>query len=193
MKFNGLHLSKNYIPLPKTLFTDLSKITLNWLVVWKMTWGIWQVFFRTLKIWILMGSFNPNWKIFELKIHKGVICPHNEELHKIWRGTDLSFQRWHEEFDKFWPEHLKISKMFTLMCSFWAKYKLLDLKKYTGVIFHETEEGWIYFFHDSEEICKFWRKTDLWFEKKTWKIWQIFTRALESVKIGTLMGSFCPK
>ena len=29
--------------------------------------------------------------------------------------------------------------------------------------------------------------------KKTTEIWQIFTRALESVKIGTLMGSFCPK
>ena len=27
--------------------------------------------------------------------------------------------------------------------------------------------------------------------KKTWEIWQIFTRALESVKIGTMMGSFC--
>ena len=29
--------------------------------------------------------------------------------------------------------------------------------------------------------------------KKTREIWQIFTRALESVKIRTLMGSFCPK
>ena len=29
-----------------------------------------------------------------------------------------------------------------------------------------------------------WKKTE---------IWQIFTRALESVKIGTLMGFFCPK
>ena len=29
--------------------------------------------------------------------------------------------------------------------------------------------------------------------KKTREIWQIFTRALEIVKIGTLMGSFCPK
>ena len=26
------------------------------------------------------------------------------------------------------------------MCSFSAKYILLELKKYTGVIFHETEE-----------------------------------------------------
>ena len=29
--------------------------------------------------------------------------------------------------------------------------------------------------------------------KKDMRIWQIFTRALEIVKIGTLMGSFCPK
>ena len=29
--------------------------------------------------------------------------------------------------------------------------------------------------------------------KMTWGIWQIFTRALKSIKIGTLMGSFCPK
>ena len=29
--------------------------------------------------------------------------------------------------------------------------------------------------------------------KKTWEIRQIFTRAFESVKIGCLMGSFCPK
>ena len=34
---------------------------------------------------------------------------------------DLSFQNWHEEFEEFWPEHLKVSKMFLLMGSFWAK------------------------------------------------------------------------
>ena len=27
----------------------------------------------------------------------------------------------------------------------------------------------------------------------TWGIWKIFIRALKSVKIGTFMGSFCPK
>ena len=36
------------------------------------------------------------------------------------------------------------------------------------------------------------KKNNLWSEK-TWEIWQIFNKALESVKIGTLMGSFCPK
>ena len=28
------------------------------------------------------------------------------------------------------------------MCSFSAKYILFELKKYAGVIFHETEEGY---------------------------------------------------
>ena len=133
-------MSKNYIPSPKTLYTNLSNITFNWLVVWKMTWGIWQVFSRALKIGILMGSFNPNLKKYELKIHREVICHGNEELCRIWRGTDLSFQSWHEEFDEVWPEHLKVSKIFILICSFWAKYILFELKKSRGVIFHETED-----------------------------------------------------
>ena len=63
---------------------------------------------------------------------------------------DLSFQNWHEKFDKFWPEHSKVSKIFTLIGSFWAKYILFELKKYRGVIFHDMEEWY-----------KIWRKTDL--------------------------------
>ena len=45
------------------------------------------------------------------------------------------------------------------MHSFWAKYILFDLKKYVGVIFHETEGG-----------CKIWRGIDLWFEKRLEKV-----------------------
>ena len=37
------------------------------------------------------------------------------------------------------------------------------------------------------------KKNGLVVRKMTWRVWQILTRALESVKIGTLMGSFCPK
>ena len=44
--------------------------------------------------------------------------------------------------NEFWSEHLKVSKIFILMCSFWAKYILFELKKYRGVIFHEIEEGY---------------------------------------------------
>ena len=43
-------------------------------------------------------------------------------------------------------------------------------------------------FHDTEEWCKIWRKINLWL-----RIWQIFTRVLESFQIETLMGSFYPK
>ena len=54
------------------------------------------------------------WKT-ELKIHREVICHDNEELCKIWRETDVSFQSWHEEFDEFWPGHFKVSKILSLM------------------------------------------------------------------------------
>ena len=83
---------------------------------------------ESLKIGILMGSFNPKLKKYELKIHEGVICHDNVEWCKIWRGIDLSFQIRHKEFDKFWTEHLKSSKFFISMSSFWAKYILFELK-----------------------------------------------------------------
>ena len=82
--------------------------------------------FSPLKIGILMGSFNLNLKKYELKIHRGVICHDYEEWRKIWRGIDLWFQSWHEEFHEFWPEHLKVSQIFILMYSFWAKYILSE-------------------------------------------------------------------
>ena len=127
----------------------------NWLAVWKMTWGIWQIFTRAIESLKLAYWWDPliqSRKSVSLKSTEK--CHGNEEWCKIWRGIDFSFQNWHEEFDKFWPKHFKVSKIFILMCSFWAKYILFELKKYRGVIFHDTEE-W----------CKIWRKTDLWFGK----------------------------
>ena len=110
------------------------------------------------------------------------MCHDNEEWCKNLRGIDLSVHNWHEEFDKFWPEHSKISKICTLMDCFWPKYIMFELKKYRGVMFDCTQDWY-----------KVWRKTGLCFQKLTWGIWQIFTRALESLQIGTLMASFCLK
>ena len=45
-------------------------------------------------------------------------------------------------------------------------------------------------FNCTQDWCKVWRKTGLWFQKLTWGIWQIFTRALKSLEIGTLMAYF---
>ena len=61
--------------------------------------------------------------------YRAVIFHEIEEGYKIWRGIDLPFENRHKEFNKFWPEHSKVSKIFTLMGSFWAKYMLFELKK----------------------------------------------------------------
>ena len=140
-------------------------------MVSKMTWGIWQIFSRALKIGILMGSFDPNLKKYELKIDRGVICHDNEEPRKIWRGTDLSFQSWHEEFDEFWPKHLKISKIFILMDSFWAKYILFELKKVQRSYLSCNWRG-----------MQNLKRNRLVVSKLAQGIWQILTWALESLK-----------
>ena len=91
----------------------------------------------------------------------------------------MPFQNWHKEFNKFWTEHLKVSKTFALIGSFWAKYILFELQKYRGVIFHDTEE-----------LCKFWRKTDLWFEKRLEKFGKISTEHLKRSKLGLWWDPF---
>ena len=83
----------------------------------------------TLKIGTLVGSFYPKKKMYEFKIYRGDLCHESEQSCKIWRGIDLSAQNWHEEFEKFWPEHAKISKTCTLMGWFWPKYIMFELKK----------------------------------------------------------------
>ena len=99
--------------------------TQDWYKIWKttglcfqkLTWGIWQIFTRaleSLQIGTLMAYFCLKFKMYEFKTCREVMCHENDEWCKIWGGTDLSFQNWHEEFDEFWPEHLKISKKFAL-------------------------------------------------------------------------------
>ena len=92
--------------------------------------------------------------MYELKIYRGVMCRDNAQWCKVWRGIYLPFQNCHEEFDEFWPKHLKVSKICTLMVLFWTKYIMFKLKKCRGGIFHDTEEWY-----------KIWRKTDSWFGK----------------------------
>ena len=90
----------------------------------------------------------------ELKICKGVLYYDNEEWCKIWRWIDLLVQNWREQFDKFWTEHLRISKIWTLMGFFWTKYIVFKPKKYRKVLLGDTEY-W----------CNIWRKTNVCFQK----------------------------
>ena len=117
----------------------------------------WPEHSKVSKMFTLMGSFWVKYILFEMKNYREVIFHETKEGYKIWGGIDLSFQNWHKEFGKFWPEHSRVSKMFTLMGSFWANYIFFELKKYRGVTFHETEEGY-----------KIWRGIDMSFQNWHW-------------------------
>ena len=110
---------KHYLQIYLTLLsTDL------WFGKWHEEYG--KFFPEHSKLGFWWDPLIQTWRSMSLK-STGVICHDSEELCKIWRGTDLSFQSWHEEFDKFCPKHLKVSKIFILMGSSWAKYILFEL------------------------------------------------------------------
>ena len=110
------------------------------------------------------------------------MCHDNEEWYKNWRGTGLSIQNWHEEFNKFWSEDSKISNICTILGCLWPKYIMFELKK--------VERSYVWWHWRLMQNLK-----ENWFVllKLTWGIWKIYTRELESLEILTLMGFFCPK
>ena len=48
---------------------------------------------------------------FDLKKYRGIVFHDTKEWCKIWRKTGLRFGKWHEEFSKFSPEQMKVSKL----------------------------------------------------------------------------------
>ena len=66
---------------------------------------------KILKICTIMGSFWAKYIMFGLKKYRGVMVDGFADWYKIWRKNDLCFQKWHEELEKFSPEHLKVSKL----------------------------------------------------------------------------------
>ena len=92
------------------------------------------------------------YKILAKKVQR-VVSHDTEDYGKILRKTDLLFQKW-QEFGKFWSDHSKVSKVYTLIGQFREKYVMFDLKKYREIIFHDTREWW-----------KIGRKADLQFGK----------------------------
>ena len=142
----------------------------------------WPEHLKVSKISTLMASFWAKYISFELKKYRGIIFHKTEEGYKIWRGIELSFQDWYQELDKFWPEHLKVSKKFIFIGFFWAKYILFELKNYRGVIFHEAQEGY--------KICG---GIDLPFQSWHKKFDKFCPEHSKVSKIFTLMDSFWAK
>ena len=119
------------------IWIKVSSSFLNW---HKEFDKIWPEHLKVSEIFILLSSFWAKYIFFELKKRRGIIFHQAEERYKIWREINVTFGSWHKEFDKFWPEHSKVSKNFILMGSYWAKYILVELKKYRWIMFHETED-----------------------------------------------------
>ena len=69
--------------------------------------------------------------MFDLKKSSRVIFHDTKEWCKIWRKTDFFFQKWHEEFETFSPEHLKVSKLGLWWDSFVQSWKCMSLR-FTG-------------------------------------------------------------
>ena len=142
----------------------------NWLMVWIITWGTWQIFTRaieSLKIEFFMGYFVQRRKcMYELKIYRRVMCYDNEEWCKSWKVIDLSIQNWHEKFNKFWPAHSKISKIHTLMGCLWNNSSAYKVKR--------SSLG------GHSRLIKNFKENWLVFSKMMWRIWQIFFHRLEN-------------
>ena len=118
-----------------------------------------------------MGSFWAKYILFELKKYRRAIFHETEHGYKIWRGIDLSFQNWDKEFDKFWLEHSNVSKMFTLMGSFWANYILFEPEKV-----QRSYLSWNW--RAIQNLKRNWFAVS----KLILRIWQILTWALKSLK-----------
>ena len=62
------------------------------------------------KLGLLLGPFIQSIKCMSFKF-TGELCVKAMKINaKFEAEIDLSVQNWHEEFNKFWHEHLKISK-----------------------------------------------------------------------------------
>ena len=133
------------------------------------------------QICTLIGSLCWKYLKFQLKKYRRVMSHDTEEWCKTWRKTDLLFQKW-QELCEFWTWAFEILKISTLIGSFLCKlYNVWPKKVQRGYLSWHCRV--------MQNLSKNW--IVVW--KMTWRIWQIFTRALENFKIGTLMGSFYPK
>ena len=89
------------------------------------TWKCQNWYFHGILLFKVENAWATNYMSY-----RGVISNDTEEWWKIWREIDLSFQNWHKEFDEFWPQNSKVSKIYTFMGCFWPNYIMFELNEY---------------------------------------------------------------
>ena len=153
------------------------------------------------QIYTFLGSACWKYIKFHLKKYRGIMFHDIEEWCKIWRQTDLWFGKWHEEMgiEELKRNWLVISKLT------WGIWQILTraLGSVKDFHFNGSLLSKVYivlakkvlksYFSWHWTVMRNLKKNWLVVRKMTWWIWQVFTRALESLKIGTLMRPFYPK
>ena len=94
---------------------------------WQEFGEFWPEHSKVSKICTFIGSYCAKYLMFNLKNYRGVIFCDTEEWCKIWRKTNLWFGKLHEAFDKFSPEHLKMSKLGLWWDPFFQSRKCMSL------------------------------------------------------------------
>ena len=120
---------------------------------------------------------SKSYKVSAKKILKSYLSWH-------WRVMQSLKKNWLLVSNMTWAISLNHSKVWKLHFDglFLSEEYKVWVKKHRGVIFHDTDQ-W----------CKIWINPDFSVSKMAWGIGWTFIRALNSLKICTLMGSFCPK
>ena len=136
---------------------------------------------ESLKICTLIRSFCPEHIKFRWKNIEELCFLALKNNAKLKEKLTLASRNDIRNLVNFHPTTQK-SKNFILMDYFCRKYMRFEIKKCSGVTFHDTEQ-W----------CKIRIDLDLVVSKMAWGIGWTFIRALKSLKTCTLMVSFCPK
>ena len=82
---------------------------------------------------------------------------------------EVSVQNWNGEFEKFRPEHSKISKTCTIMGCFWPKYIMFELKK--------VQKSYVWW---HSRLIQSLKGNWLVLPKMTWGTWKIFIHRLRN-------------
>ena len=118
-----------------------------------------------------MGCFWPKYTMSELSKCRGVTFNNTQDWCKIWRKTDLYFQKWHEEFGTSSLQHIWKTKN-------WDFYWVLSFK---------VQNVWAKNLHGSYVSWQ-WRMIQnlkrnwLVSSKLTWGVWRLLIRALKNLK-----------
>ena len=177
--FNGLHLRKVYIAWTKKSREELSFMTLKTDAKFEE------------KLTCCLENDRKNFEYFHQSTQKV------SKLELWWDPfAQRSYVSWKWRMIqklKNWLVILKLTRENSQIVT-WA-LKILKTLCFSWLLETKVYMVWATKVQRSYLLLKryanFEEKLVVW--KKTWEIWQIFSRALESVKIGTLMGSISPK